>query len=193
MSNMSKHQKGFTLVEIVIVMAISALLVVSMVGAYNQNVKIERFSGGVREIASRFNASRTASVSIRTTPACLNQYCLGEAIEIDRNNDTITFWRLIGDDVSRHSAYSQPANITGRELLETLDLPGMDITDVRVGGISVVVGGVTFYSPDGQGNTGTILPHTAFTELEIVIDDDATDLTALITFNPESNQVDFSI
>lgn len=179
-------QTGFTLVEVMIVMALIGFLTLLVVSGSGQNIKDERFSGELRQFTDFIRQAQVKSTTTQTGTGCAvstpapggnaGSTCFwrGTAINfaVAPVNTALQRQLLSGADLSEYSGFTDPKTGLYSETADTASTytPGsLYISKLNVGGTDLPAGSiaaVAFLAPSGQayvctGSTATCTPTTA--------------------------------
>lgn len=201
------YQAGYTLIEIVIVMAIIGIATVTLIVAFQSNTKVERFSGNLKEMANNIQEQQTGSYSI-TTDLCggspCNTFWRGTLLEYREGDPSYAISLLYGDDISRFST-DQKLGLRGKRLQETFNYEdrGIVLEDIEVvsGGLSIYPTEVSlaFLAPDGKSFAAnqiytsfdpTLPIYSAQNIVKIHFRDGTTELLGTIVFNPANGSTE---
>jgi type IV fimbrial biogenesis protein FimT len=159
-----KPAQGFTLVEMMVVMAIAIIITIFAIPSYKSLTTQNRMAGEINDIASDIALARSAAIKqgltvticpsanpTATVPTCTNstEWNTGWISFVDVNNNQ-TFSSTNGDTLLRiHGPFSGTDTLIASETTGTLDY----VTFNRMGGTS------TFGTVAGDTNTGTLTLH----------------------------------
>lgn len=132
------QQSGYTVVELMIVLAIIGLFSVVIIASGGQNIKVERFSGSLRNFADSFREAQVASYSIKSGECPSNTECFwrGALFEFTASSSSYTRYRLSGTDVSQFVINSdQRKGIKSKTSAQNFDLRDSDlhVRDIGIG------------------------------------------------------------
>lgn len=132
------QQSGFTVLETVIVIAIIGLFSMVLVASGGQNVKVERFSGSLRNFADSFRKAQVASYSIKSgqCPGSGECFWRGTLFELSAPSTSYQRYRMLGSDVSQFAIHSdQRKGIESKDPAssKTINLEKNDLQVTRIG------------------------------------------------------------
>lgn len=123
---------GFTLIELIVLIAIVAFMTLALLASGTSNLKVERFSGGVKELANELRESQVNSYSIKHTgcaspsdPYCDgNHYIRGYVLELVAGRQNYDKARLLGGDLTAFQGeFNQKRGITAKRYEQDSPLP----------------------------------------------------------------------
>lgn len=134
----TKQQSGYTLVEVAIILAIIGLFSLVIVASGGQNIKVERFSGSLRNFADSFREAQVASYSIKSGECPANTECFwrGTLFELSASSSSYIRYRLLGTDVSQFVINSdQRKGIKSKTSAKNFNLrdSGLRIRNIGIG------------------------------------------------------------
>lgn len=195
-----KSFKGYTLIEVVIVLSIIALLTVTLMLGAGSEIKNERFSGEVKAFA---NVLREAQVKASTvkTGACAsagNCFWRGTTLDYTANNSTYTLSLLQGNDMGD----DQKIGINSKQLDTTYNLSstGVVLSNISYDSRTEASASIAFLAPDGKAYTS----NTSFSSPNFIFSDQAkiiftltnpgvTKLTGTVTFDPLTGTISSTV
>jgi type II secretory pathway pseudopilin PulG len=148
-----RNHQGYTMIELVIIMAIIGLLTLSLVAGAGQHGKNQRYSGEVNSFANALREAQTRSYTVETTScAGLGGYSRGTVMDYDRAAGSYTLTLLCGGDLSPLAGVNtdQKSGITGKVLVKTNNLNGLIIDQITAGSVPVQSLAIAFLAPDGR-------------------------------------------
>ena len=165
-----QRQPGFTLVEVVIVLAIVGLMTLFVLSGSGVNIKSERFSGEVKQFADYIRRAQIAGATTEAGYGCAGgeQFAPGQesgsktscfwrgtGLYVNGANDTLTDFPIFGTDISSYSSDTDPTNNLyglGAPIDTPLKLSVSKIQSVQttdpVGGFGVSA--IAFLAPTGN-------------------------------------------
>lgn len=204
----ARWAKGFTLVEVTIVMAIAGLLLIEVLAGSESSIKVERFSGEIRQIADNLRAEQTQAYSTQTGDHSVctvvgSCYWRGTATtftQVAAPSGSYTGALLYGNDLSPAGQFQDPRNgIIGLSNATSYNLGAVELTkitagtgaptDPQIGHVSIA-----FLSPDGKAygcTTGASCTPNGVAQIyndsasivQLYFKDSATSLTGMVTIN----------
>jgi prepilin-type N-terminal cleavage/methylation domain-containing protein len=133
-------RRGFTLIEVVIVMAIVGLMLIEVLGGSQNGINNERFSGQMRQITDNIHQLQTDSFSTRTGTSCGGAprcFWRGSVVNLAVNNNpegTYSSSLLYGTDLSVTGTDQNPLDgIEGLNSPVGYSLNSLKLTKITVG------------------------------------------------------------
>lgn len=132
----NSQQFGYTVIELIIALAIIGLFSVVIVASGGQNIRVERFSGSLRNFADSFREAQVASYSIKSGECPANTECFwrGTLFEFSASSSSYTRHRLLGTDVSQFVINSdQRKGIKSKTSVQNFNLRDNDLRIRNIG------------------------------------------------------------
>lgn len=203
-----KNAGGYSLLEMVIVLAIIALITTSLIAGAGGRAKNERFIGEVKEFANAMRVAQTQAYAVKgQCPAASSCYWRGSVMEYQVGGNA-RFSLLYGDDLSAISG-RQTAGIRGASgsVVHDLGAKGVRVEAISFGGTPATQLSVAFLAPGATGYTENSWaatnpsgqftntePYTQQRNIEITLRDSGDiNLVATVTFNSVSGIIDYTI
>jgi prepilin-type N-terminal cleavage/methylation domain-containing protein len=182
---LKRGQKGFTIIETVIVIAIIAILTTVVLQGGTRGNANQQFTTNLREFINVIREAQTKSYSTQTgtSSGCTNAqgtvispcFWRGNVLEFDTTSDSYSLSLLYGDDLSQFAqtsassacaTTSQQLCLEGKQLIHRYNLTAgqvgqeaLVISSIAMAGISPnpTKASIAFLSPDGRAYTANTI------------------------------------
>ncbi|MEX0749094.1 MAG: type II secretion system protein [Candidatus Saccharimonadales bacterium] len=130
------NSDGYTLIEIVVVLAIIGIFTMTLVGSGTSNIAIERFSGNVNEFANAITEAEVNAYSSQVGSCAEGADCYwrGNVLEYSVGGDLYRQYLLLGQDISRFSNnIDQRLGLTGKQIRQEYRLTDIGLNLSGIG------------------------------------------------------------
>jgi prepilin-type N-terminal cleavage/methylation domain-containing protein len=202
-----RNSQGYTLVELVVVMAIICLVMIIMLSGNVNPSRTEQFSGLVREFANELRVAQTKSYTVETgdCPYVLPFRCYwrGTVLTYD-SSANYTRELLIGADVSFLESNADPRGGLGNKTNPVaISKNGLNMS-IKAGGLPRSALALAFLAPNGKAywcspvlllsdcepSVSNSAPYQKTEPIEFTLTGDGVNLTGIVTFDPVSGTID---